>query len=388
MERINKMDCFRTRWIGAGGLAAWLGSALFLTVALAPPGFAQDRDVVGPPDRARTAPEPSSQAVPTADADSGLAELNVNPPLRNVRLVNAVIAAVDAFPITLYDVVEFEQGRAVLLPPEDRRDRQTLVETMVRGQMFQAEFQEKGIVADDPDVDLYVESVLRQSGSSREELEEALAEVGLSWDDYYERMREEVQRLALINREIRTRVNVSPEEIERYWKEHDEFELPARVVLSDIFIPIGRGGTTMDYQAARRVADKAYEMAKDDGFNAAAKAYSRGPTAEDGGRLGEFAAGSMAPEFEEAVKDLKEGQFSTPFIVGNAYHIVRLDERLTGGRVPLEKIRDQVREQLYAQQLDERFRRWVEEDLVERHHVVIQLDEVERIERDPSSNGA
>ena len=56
--------------------------------------------------------------------------------------------------------------------------------------------------------------------------------------------------------------------------------------------------------------------------------------------------------------------------------------------MPLEKIQDQVREQLYAQQLDERFRRWVEEDLVERHHVVIQLDEVERIERDPSSNGA
>ncbi|MEE8310660.1 MAG: peptidylprolyl isomerase [Candidatus Binatia bacterium] len=299
--------------------------------------------------------------------------------LRNETLVNGVIAAVDAFPITLRDLHEYETTKAMLLPPEDRKDSETVLMTMVRGHMFQAEFQEKGIVAHDEDVDLYIDNILQQTGSTREELEVALSEVGLTWADYYQRMREEVQRLALINREIRTRVNVTPEEVERYWKEHDEFDLPARVALSDIFIPIDRGASPTEYQAARRVAEEAYAMAKRDGFEAAAKAYSRGPTAAEGGRLGEFASGSMAPEFEAAVKGLKKGQISDPFTVGNAYHIVRLDERLTGGRVPLEQIQEQIRDQLYAQQLDERFRRWVEEDLVERHHVVIQFEEIQQL---------
>jgi len=299
--------------------------------------------------------------------------------LANERLINAIVAAVDAFPITLLDLQEFERTRALLLPPEDRKNKRAILEAMCRNHMFQAEFQQKGIVASDDDVEVYIDNVLQQSGSSRDELVIALEEVGLSWQDYFDRMRDEVQRLALINREIRTRVNVTPEEIERYWEERDDFDLPARVAISDIFIPVPGAASPMEYQASRRTAEEAYELAKKDGFAKAAAAYSRGPTAAEGGRLGEFATGSMAPEFEEALAPLSEGQFSKPFMAGGAYHIIRLDERLQGGRVPLEKVENEIRDRLYAEQLDARFQRWVQEDLVERHHVVIQLDEIEQL---------
>ena len=49
------------------------------------------------------------------------------------------------------------------------------------------------------------------NGSSRADVERALSEIGLRWSDYFERMRFEVEKLALINREIRTRVHVTDE---------------------------------------------------------------------------------------------------------------------------------------------------------------------------------
>ncbi len=46
---------------------------------------------------------------------------------------------------------------------------------------------------------------------------------------------------------------------------------------------------------------------------------------------------------------------------------------MSGGRVPLEEVEEEIREKLYVEHLNERFTRWVEEDLRERHHVTVHL---------------
>ena len=73
--------------------------------------------------------------------------------------------------------------------------------------------------------------------SSEEQLDAALAQQGLTRARYRKQIKEELERAQLINREIRGKVSVSPEEIERYRKEQgdhgengeaDERPTPAR----------------------------------------------------------------------------------------------------------------------------------------------------------------
>jgi parvulin-like peptidyl-prolyl isomerase len=81
----------------------------------------------------------------------------------------------------------------------------------------------------------------------------------------------------------------------------------------------------------------------------------------------------MREDLEAAVANLDAGEFSQPLRGSTGIHIVRLDARAGGGG---EKISDEkaeeIKEQLYAKALEDRYNRWLKEDLRERHHVEIR----------------
>lgn len=312
-------------------------------------------------------------AVTVATAATSLAQ-----PVRDIgtaRLQNAIVASVDGKPITLDDLRAYEAGPGKLLPPEQRRTRKDTLDALVTQIMFDAEFQRNGIRAQDADVDEYIDRLLAQTGSTQEQVKEALMKAGLSWSDYYERMRREVNRLALVNRAIRSRVNVSPEEVKRYWETSPDYETPSQVDIAHIFMPYSHDATPAEMAFVDRRVEECYKKAKSN-FAKAAEHYSSGPTADDGGELGLFRRGSMSLLFEREVSKLKEGEISVPFKAEGAYHILKLRKLVPPGRVPLSEVEDDIREKLYNANLEERFHRWANEDLRKRYHVTLHYDRV------------
>ena len=125
-------------------------------------------------------------------------------------------------------------------------------------------------------------------------------------------------------------------------------------------------------------------MIGESGFPQAAKSYSRGPTAAEGGRLGSFERGTLAPAFEAQLATLKPGEFTQPFEEAGGIHILRLD-RVSGAGSPEldDAMREEIREKLYDDLLDQRLKRWVDEDLKKLHHVTIRLDRLDELMRRP-----
>ena len=80
------------------------------------------------------------------------------------------------------------------------------------------------------------------------------------------------------------------------------------------------------------------------GFARAAKTYSQGPTASEGGKLGKFERGTMAPIFEEQLAGLTEGQYTQPFEEADGIHILRLDRVIEAGN--RKELTDERREEL------------------------------------------
>lgn len=293
-------------------------------------------------------------------------------------VVNRIIALVDGDPITMYEVETFTTSdprlaQAVQANPAG------VVDLLVTQKVLAKEVAAQGIVISDAEIDRYIENVRQRNNLSEEQLAAALSQQGLTMERYRAQIREELERAQLINREIRGKVSVSPEEIERYQKQQDgggegeeEAASDEQVSISHIVLQIPPEASEADAEAVLARAEKIHEEL-DDGadFAEVAKRESEDGVASQGGKLGTFKQGEMREELEQAIADLDVGEYSEPVRTETSIHIVRLDERIGAGAAPTmsEAQREEIKEKLYAQALEERYARWLKEDLRQRHTV-------------------
>ena len=82
-------------------------------------------------------------------------------------------------------------------------------------------------------------------------------------------------------------------------------------------------------------------------FAALARAYSRCPSAGQGGNLGQITRGQTTTEFEEALIKLAPGEIgSEPVATRYGFHIVRLERKHEGRTLPYELVADRIAEYL------------------------------------------
>ncbi len=80
-----------------------------------------------------------------------------------------------------------------------------------------------------------------------------------------------------------------------------------------------------------------------DCFVTLARAYSRCPSAAQGGNLGQIITGQTTPEFEQALTALEPGQLcAEPVATRYGFHIIRLDRKHEGRLLPYELVADRI----------------------------------------------
>lgn len=111
---------------------------------------------------------------------------------------------------------------------------------------------------------------------------------------------------------------------------------------------------------ARADAAAVLETLRDnpDAFPALAKAWSRCPSAAQGGNLGQITRGQTTPEFEQVLMRLAPGELAAePVATRYGFHLIRLDRKHEGRVLPYEAVagriadylRDSVRRRADAQ---------------------------------------
>ena len=79
----------------------------------------------------------------------------------------------------------------------------------------------------------------------------------------------------------------------------------------------------------------------------------------------------MVPEFDEVVFSMDVGAVSEPIAAGGGYHVLRVDDEVDAGYRSIDDVEEQIREELYGQALEERYREWLTRDLREKHDVEV-----------------
>jgi parvulin-like peptidyl-prolyl isomerase len=244
---------------------------------------------------------------------------------------------------------------------------------LVTEQLLGKEVKARGIRIRSEDVDQYIAGIKMRRGLDDAEFERVLGERGLTVERYRKDVQAELEKAELINREIRGRVSVSPEEVKRHYDTHvDDYSLAERVRIRMIMIPVppdASPGEVAQAEMVIRVLHARIQAGED--FAELARSYSGGPGAQEGGYLGVFERGQMVEPLEEAAFRLKAGMFSDPIRSAGGFHLLKVEEREGSVEQPFAAVADKIRDELYDDALQRRYERWISEDLQEAHHVEI-----------------
>lgn len=298
------------------------------------------------------------------------------PPTLRAEVVNRIVATIDGEPITQ---IELERYAEVVKrrPGGDQMagDQKAMLDELVLDKIINKQVEALGLKASDQQIDNYIESIRSRNNLSEEQLTEALKQQGMSWDQYRVQVRADIERANLINREIRAKVNVSPEEIERYYKAHlDEYGVSSKLHARLISLLVPSGTSDAEKAEIRAKAEEVHTLAADGkDFAKLAKEYSQGPAAAEGGDIGEVDPAEMQSEFAKAVAALKPGEVSPLIATAAGFHILKIEPSTGETHRPLSEVSEEIKEKLYKEAMETRYDRWLNQDLRARHHVEILL---------------
>jgi len=234
------------------------------------------------------------------------------------------------------------------LPPEQRRplpplsvlEEQVLEQLILhRIQMQRAE--RFGITVGDEFLNQAIDAVARENGLSLEVLPEALAAEGLDYGMYRQDTREQMILEQLQQRDVVSRIVVTPREMElcltrSTTTEADEIDYN----ISHILIGLASSATGDQIAAAQTRVEEIYEQLESgEEFSQLALTYSDGQTALEGGSLGWRKGFQLPTLFADIVINMDPGTYSDPIRSGSGFNIVRLNEVRGAEPVLVDQIR-------------------------------------------------
>jgi peptidyl-prolyl cis-trans isomerase C len=141
------------------------------------------------------------------------------------------------------------------------------------------------------------------------------------------------------------------EECRRYYESRiDRFRTPDLFEASHILIEPG-GNDEAAWAAAEAEASAiAAELGDDpENFAAAARAFSKCPTAHQGGSLGQVRRGELVPAVQEALEVLAEGKTARePVRSRFGWHVLRLQRKIAGRTLPFDIVKPKIADMLDA----------------------------------------
>jgi peptidyl-prolyl cis-trans isomerase C len=97
-----------------------------------------------------------------------------------------------------------------------------------------------------------------------------------------------------------------------------------------------------------------------DHFEALARELSNCPSGQHGGNLGQIGRGDTVPEFEKALFQLDPPGIMRSLVKTRyGFHIVAIDKRIPGNKVPFELVQEQIAERLRLRVEERALRQYV-----------------------------
>jgi peptidyl-prolyl cis-trans isomerase SurA len=236
-----------------------------------------------------------------------------------------------------------------------------LLRNLIDQQLWLSKGKELGITGDTELIKKLNDIRKQYNLSSMEDLEKAAKEQGVSFEDFKATIRNSIITQDVMRQEVGRKIQFTPGEVERYFEAHkQDYAQPESVHLNEILISTGDADDPAKLDAAKaKAADIEAKLHSGGDFAQLARTFSDGPTASQGGDLGQFQRGSLAKVLEDKTFALKASEFTEPIRTRQGYVILKVVQHNTGGVQPFKQVEPQVEDAFFMSRMEPAIRQYL-----------------------------
>jgi peptidyl-prolyl cis-trans isomerase SurA len=218
-----------------------------------------------------------------------------------------------------------------------------LLTQLVDERLLEQEARKLSISITSVDVERAIQNVQRQSGMKDAEFWEAVRGQGFQPEQYKSDVRRQLVRLKVINQKVRSRINITEEDVRRRYDEQLRVaRKSATFHVSHVFLQV-EGDSVTKLAQVRVEADTLKAELTPDNFDAAMRDHG-------GGDLGWVSQGDLPESLASTLIALEPGQISEPVRGPGGLHIFLLKERKEGESTIGSF--EQVKQNIFSELLD------------------------------------
>ena len=297
-------------------------------------------------------------------------------------VVDRIVAVVNDELVTLYDLNKtlqpYEENiKALGYSPEKEREtlfklRTDLLNRIIDRKLTDQVIKKNNIQVSEAEIDTALERIKEMRSLTDEDLRAGLAEQGLTLEEYRKNIKQQLLRNKLVNREIKSKIVITENDIKTYYDEHREkYAGETKYHIWNIFV---RFPEPLD-ESTRRLALEKMEaviakLKKGQPFESLAVEDADSPMDPTGADLGLYRLDELSPQLQKAVGGLKAGEYSPILDTDMGYQIIYVQKIVETEAKSMEKVKSEIQEVLYNAAVDNKYQAWLEE-LRKRAHIKI-----------------
>lgn len=288
--------------------------------------------------------------------------------VQGAEVVDRIVAVVNGEMITLSELNNnletVLQAQAINKRPDSQDAdvqelRRQVLDKMIDNILLEEQAKRFEIEVSQKDVQEYIDDFMQRNKLSREHLQEYLRLQGQNMEEYKAKIQGLLLRNRLITAMVTRKAVVTDEEIEEYYRKHKNELASGSLVSSE---PGGLHLRMIVFDSPQLAQEVREKIASGEfTFAQAARQYSVGPAADQGGDLGSVQIPDLVPELKAVASNLPPGQLSKPFSLSGKTALIVLQQEgeapapAPGSVPPLEEVREQIRAILEEPKMEKLF---------------------------------
>lgn len=252
--------------------------------------------------------------------------------------------------------------------------RRTFLNRMIDNLLMEQESRKTGITVRNEEVTEAIQDLQKQRNVTTDELQRTLQREGTTLEAYRKDIRDQLMRMKLIRRDIKSKVAVTDEEIGAYYRKHrGDYEGKEAVRIKQILLGLPKVENRAAKEKVRAAADAIHRRLKNgEPFDLLSANFSQGPAAAEGGDIGYIEKGIIHTEVEDVAFSLPLQQISDVIESPVGFHIIQVVDRRGAGLKAIQEVREEIREKIDREKMEKRFEEWLEE-LRKKSHIEMKL---------------
>ncbi len=289
------------------------------------------------------------------------------------EIIDRIVAVVNNDIITLYDLnraLKPYEENIKALGYETAKERETLfqvrkdlLDQLIDRELADQEIERAQISVSESDIDGTIERMKEVRSLTDEQLREGLARQGMTMAEYRKEMREQILRTKLVNREVKSKIVVTKEDIKDYYDSHqDEYAGEKNYYLYNIFVRLSPEADTSEIEDAFRQMENARArlnqgIAFEDLVNQLKDSSSR----VQGTDLGLYRPEELSEQLQGAVKELSAGEYTEVLDTDFGPQIIYVQKIQETPAKSIEEVESEIAEILYNELVDNKYQDWLDE---------------------------